>query len=424
MRRTLATLAAIAILGCSPQHVDLEEFLTGLPGSAVAAVETEDPSVEVFDLRLAQPLDHHNPEAGSFRQRVLVEHRGHDRPVVLVTEGYSLRTNQTAELVEMLGANQIRVEHRYAGGSAPSELNWKYLNAAQTSNDYHRLVGLLREIYPGPWVSTGWSKGGQTALIYRSRFPDDVVATVAYDAPLPLALEDPRIDAHFLEVGTAECRRKLEKFQRIALERKETLLPLFKRYAKGKGWGVSIGEERIFDTTVLEFPFAFWQYTDADCEAIPGPEMDDQAILDSLIEISEPEWLTDQGMDSPPMWQFCTELGFYGYDEEPFADLLAEDDYPLCFYAPNWSPEDYEPGVMQELDQWLRTAADKVMSIYGGLDPWSAPAIPVGEREQVQFWKRDGNHFTFIRSLSATDQALARKTLAKWLDLPIEEVGQ
>ncbi len=38
------------------------------------------------------------------------------------------------------------------------------------------------------------------------------------------------------------------------------------------------------------------------------------------------------------------------------------------------------------------------MSIYGGADPWSALSIPVGESEQVQFWKRDGNHFTFIRN--------------------------
>jgi len=64
------------------------------------------------------------------------------------------------------------------------------------------------------------------------------------------------------------------------------------------------------------------------------------------------------------------------------------------------------------------------MSIYGGADPWSALSIPVGESEQVQFWNRDGNHYTFIRNLSAADQAYARKTLVQWLDLSLEEVGQ
>ena len=48
----------------------------------------------------------------------------------------------------------------------------------------------------------------------------------------------------------------------------------------------------------------------------------------------------------------------------------------------------------------------------------------VGESEKVQFGKRGGNHFTFIRDLSAADQAFARKTLAGWLGLSLEEVGQ
>ena len=39
----------------------------------------------------------------------------------------------------------------------------------------------------------------------------------------------------------------------------------------------------------------------------------------------------------------------------------------------------------------------------------------------MQFRKRDGKHLTFIRDLSAADQALARKTLARWLGLPFEE---
>jgi len=417
-------MAVFGILGCGPQEGSIEERLAMLPGSTVTAIETEGPFAEAFDLRLEQPLDHQDPSPGSFSQRILVEHLGSDRPVVLVTEGYELGGNQVGELAEMLGANQIRVEHRYFGDSAPEEMEWEFLTLAQASRDYHRIVGLLREIYPGPWVSTGWSKGGQTALIYRSHFPDDVVATVAYDAPLPLALEDPRIDAHFVKVGDFECRRRLEEFQQMALERKEQLLPLFGWYAKGKGWELSIGEEKVFDYTVLEFPFSFWQYSEADCDAIPGPGADDEVVLEKLVEVVDAGWFADATLDSPSFHQFCTELGFYGYFEEPFADLLMAEDYPLCIKAPGWSPEDYDPEPMRRLDQWLRSEADRVMSIYGGVDPWSAPAIRVGGAEQVQFWKRDGNHFTFIRSLSEADQVMARKTLAGWLGLSFEEGGE
>ena len=40
---------------------------------------------------------------------------------MLVTEGYNLGDNNVGELAELLGANQVRMEHRYAGDSAPDE---------------------------------------------------------------------------------------------------------------------------------------------------------------------------------------------------------------------------------------------------------------------------------------------------------------
>ena len=397
--------------------------LAGLPQTTVTPIVVVAPFVEAFDLRLVQPLDHRDPSAGSFKQRIRVEHRGFDRPVVLVTEGYTLGGGQASELAELLRANQIRVEHRYVGHSAPADPDWQYLTVEQSSGDYHRVLGLMREIYPGPWIAAGWSKGGQTALFYRMHYPDDVVATVAYDAPAPMTLEDPRIDAHFVKVGTVECRQRIENFQRLALARKNVLLSSFNWYAKGKGWSFSIGDDVAFEYTVLEFPFSFWQYSEADCEALPGPGADDEAVLDKLVEIVDAGWFSDASLDSPSFHQFCTELGFYGYVEDPLDDLLTQEDYPLCIFAPNWSPADFDPRPMQELDQWLRNEADRVMSIYGGIDPWSAPAIAVGGNDQVQLWKRDGNHFTYIRSLSEADQAVARAALARWLGVPVDEVG-
>ncbi len=252
-----------------------------------------------------------------------------------------------------------------------------------------------------------------------------VAATVAYDAPLPRALEDPRIDAHFKTVGTEECRQRLQTFQRALLQHKQELLPLFRWYAKGKGWVQSVGEEKIFEYTVLEFPFSFWQYTEADCDAVPGPDAEPEVLLAKLVEVADAGWFSDASMDSPSFHQFCTELGFYGYDEEPFAGLLSAEDYPLCIYAPDWELEGYDPFIMEKLDSWIRTDADRLMSIYGAVDPWSAPAMPVGEGgDHIQFRARNGNHFTFIRSLSGADQVKARKTLADWLDLPLEEIGE
>ena len=50
-------------------------------------VETADGFVASYELRIEQPIDHFNPERGSFLQRVFLNHRGFDRPVVMITNG-------------------------------------------------------------------------------------------------------------------------------------------------------------------------------------------------------------------------------------------------------------------------------------------------------------------------------------------------
>jgi hypothetical protein len=48
------------------------------------------------------------------------------------------------------------------------------------------------------------------------------------------------------------------------------------------------------------------------------------------------------------------------------------------------------------------------MSLYWGVDLWSVPAIPVGEEDQVQLWKRGGNHITYTRTLNEPDRLITR----------------
>ncbi len=342
--------------------------------------------------------------------------------MVLITEGYSLGENQIGELANILTANQIRVEHRFVGDSLPETMDWELLTLEQASNDYHRIVGMLLEIYPGPWVSAGWSKGGQMALVFRSHYPDDVVATVAYDSPLPRALEDPRIDAFLSIVGTEECRGRITEFQRTALRNKQKILPLFSAYAEEKGYGLSVGEMRVLEYSVLEFPFSFWQYSDADCEDLPAANAGPEELFEKLIEVVGISWFADDNLDSPPFHQFCTELGYYGLGTAGLEDLLSETDYPNCRWAPNWSEQNYDPEPMRKLEEWLLTEGERVMSIYGAKDPWAALAFPVNHvLDQHQFWLGDGNHFTVIETLGAEDHETAKKTVIRWVEGGPEE---
>ena len=402
--------------GTAADATPLASRLEALPGVEVQAIEPDSGYVEAWEVFVEQSLDHADPGAGTFAQRIVLQHRGEDRPVVVITEGYSIGHNYIAELAGILDASELRVEHRYFGESCPDSLDWRYLTIEQSADDYHRIAELFGEVYSGKWVSTGWSKGGQTAMVYRSRYPGDVAATVAYDAPLNFALEEPRIDAFFEVVGDSACRARLVGFQRMALERKDTVLPLFEWYAKGKGYEYSIGAEKAFEYVVLEYPFSFWQYTDADCGAIPDTHATADEVLDHLREVVSFWSYSDEAMNSASMYQFCTQLGYYGYVTENVSDLLSDTDYPNCAYAPCVDAV-YDPEPMRDLDLWLKTSGDNIIYIYGADDPWSAPYVDTSSQNNARtFFLDGGNHFTFIETFLPAKRDEINELLQSWLE--------
>lgn len=84
----------------------------------------------------------------------------------------------------LIEGNQILMVHRFFPMATPDPINWQYCNIRQAAADQHRIKELLKDLYPGKWISGGTSKGGMTALFYKRFYPDDVDATVAYVAPI------------------------------------------------------------------------------------------------------------------------------------------------------------------------------------------------------------------------------------------------
>ena len=71
------------------------------------------------------------------------------------------------ELCPILQANQLFVEHRYFGKSVPDSVTWQDLTVENAAADQHHIVQIFKKIYTQKWVSTGISKGGETALYHR-----------------------------------------------------------------------------------------------------------------------------------------------------------------------------------------------------------------------------------------------------------------
>jgi hypothetical protein len=176
-----AMLAFLAVAAASPDSLGR---LRALPGAVVKEIEAPAPFDRAFEIWLRQPVDHDHPDRGTVHQRIFLAQRNPAGIMVLETEGCAATWIKAKELAELLGANQLMVEHRFWGVLSPEPPHWTHLTVEQSARDLHRIVGLLRPLYPGPWVSTGRSKGGMAALFHRAFFPEDVDATVAVAAPV------------------------------------------------------------------------------------------------------------------------------------------------------------------------------------------------------------------------------------------------
>ena len=395
----------------------LESQLSAVPGVVAVQRLDSDDGVAKYTVMFRQPINPDNPALGTFLQRIVVKHRGADRPTVIVTEGYNndygLSPRYTEELSDLLQANTLQVEHRFNSASVPSGMRcedgsldassplWDYLTVQNSAHDYHAIRTAFTAMYPGKWFSTGVSKGGQTALFYRTWYPDDVVANVSYVAPLNKAVEDGRHELFLDTVGTPEVRARILAFQRLTLQRRNTIVPLLAAHAADKGYVFRVPVDEVFDLMVLEYPFAFWQWGD-DPESVPDcsqpDKVTDEALWTSLLAKCEPDYFSRQTPYTPFNVQAMRELGYYGYDCRPFEGLLVRRNYE-SYMRRAMIPEElayieFKGDLYERVCTFLREQDIPMMFIYGEWDPWSATRVVLpGTKEYMHvFIQPQGSH--------------------------------
>ncbi len=382
------------------QH--LQEQIAGIEGvTGIERLEFEH-FKEKYLVRLTQPVDHRNKEAGTFTQRVIVSHVGYDRPTILVTEGYgaeyALNPRYREELSTLLDANMIFVEYRYFLESTPDPCNWDYLTAENSAYDLHAVNQAFRRIYTGKWISTGISKGGQTTCLYRAFFPDDVDFSVPYVAPLNRAVEDERNERFLKKVGTRSERKKIKNFQLEILKRKTEILPLLEAFGKEKQLQFRIPMAEVLDFCVLEYPFALWQWGTS-TEIIPPSSSDTETLFRHLTEISGPDYFSEGQSITSFFVQAARELGYYGYDTKPFKKYLtikSSKGYLNRIMLPRELENkiDFRPELYHKVYDFLKDNDPKMIFIYGECDPWSATRVPTfrGKKNQHIYIQPGGSH--------------------------------
>ncbi|HXT13623.1 MAG TPA: S28 family serine protease [Candidatus Angelobacter sp.] len=399
---------------------ELYQKLKALPGVVeVREIKANSQSFkESYEIKFEQPLDHQNPNGKKFQQRFFLGHNDYAKPMLLETEGYAARGTSGGELQRILGGNQVAVEHRFFGRSVPSPLNWEFLTVKQSADDLHAIVSALKTLYPGKWVSSGTSKGGQTALFYKCYYPDDVDATVPYVAPINLAQEDPRIYQFLQTVGDEATRNKIKEYQIAMFKREDEILPLVKQEAERRHWTFKMGLSAAYEYGVLEYPYAFWQFGTKATD-IPAPDAPAEKLAEHYRQVNTLYYYSDQGKKQfePFLYQAFTEIGYYNYDITDFKPYMKTlKDPSNLVICPDGVKIVYNPATMAFVYHFLQYQANHVAYIYGELDAWSATQMQlIGRTDAIKIVVADSHHGARISAFSPEQKELFYSKLEQWL---------
>ncbi|MEU3657352.1 S28 family serine protease [Streptomyces sp. NPDC032161] len=420
--------------GESGTNADIKDRILAIPGMSLIE-EKLYAGYRYFVLEYTQPVDHRRPSKGTFQQRLTLLHKDTSRPTVFYTSGYNVSTNPSrSEPTRIVDGNQVSLEYRFFTPSRPSPADWSELDIRQAADDQHRIFTALKRIYTKNWLTTGGSKGGMTATYYERFHPGDMDGVVAYVAPNDVVnKEDSAYDRFFANVGTKECRDRLNGVQREALIRRGPLEERFREYAEANGYTFStVGSlDRAYEAVVMDYIWAFWQYSLlADCDTLPADaeSAPDQAIWDSVDAISGFSAYTDQGLEryTPYYYQAGTQLGSPDI-KQPWLGGLSRYGYqPPRNFVPRDIPMKFQPWAMRDIDTWVKHRANRMLYVYGENDPWGAERfrLGAGARDSYVMTVPGGNHGSNVAQLPENDRVKATAAILRWAGVAPAAVQQ
>jgi hypothetical protein len=451
MSRSLAlALAAAAACGSPPpaspdaaadaSTIDLLDRLKALPGvDAYELVPQLAPAgYRYFHLGVDLPADHDHPEGQHFTQQLGLVAKDPSAPLVLYDTGYFDYTGDDPfELTLLLHGNQLVMEHRFFPDSRPDPADWTQLTIAQAAADQHDVIARLRPVLTGPWVTTGQSKGGMTAIYHRRFYPDDVAGTVAYVAPISFAAGDTRYDAWVNDtIGTPECRARVKALAAELLSHRRAMLLA---RAQAEADADHLGYTRVklgpaVESAATELYWAFWQYYGgawcADLPADPAVATDD--ALWEIVEgtpdgkgrwrfgVSPVYGNSDRNVALFEAYQYqaAGQLG-YPSSSTSYLDgltIYGEADYAGTAPAGVMLPA-YDGGAaMHDVDAWIHGGgAAHLIWVYGGWDPWTAGQFAIdGATDAAKVVVADQNHGALLTELAAPDRATTFAMIQAW----------
>jgi hypothetical protein len=413
--------------GIAFDKLDILDKIKTLEGVTVTEIEPKNGYPREFQLDITQPVDHNNPNGAKFTQRAYLSHVNDSMPMIFAPNGYRSTSSSSQELALLLKTNCLHVTHRYFDDAKPVPLDWQYLTIKQSADDHHKIITLFRKIYKGKWISSGASKSGLTALFHRRYYPNDVDATIAYVAPFTFGINDERFPTYLRNIGGGDCFSKLMKVQLYVLKHRTEFLSLINNYIQSSSAAYSLNRELILELNIMDYPFAFWQYFNFTCSAIPDTVTSSATQIfnhyTSIVPISSfsDNYLSYYG---PYTYQALTELGAPAYETGYLSSLIKKinlntagnQNYELV--APAGISYSFNKNTLIDIYSWLQNQGDRIIYIYGKNDPWSAGAIELsGSADAVFVMQTGANHTVKIANLDNPD--VVYNALKNWLGIDI-----
>jgi len=215
-------------------HDELAEEFRKLPG-VVNVVKKPNYEDNQYILIYEMPIDHNDPDKGTFQQRVFINLKSKDAPNQFTIGGYNLYYGMydggyydEAEplFAKTYGCNLIEPEYRFDGLSKPEGFSnekadyWEYLTCEQASEDFHFIMESLKTMLTGKWCIEGMSKGGEFTAYQLSRYPDDADLFVAECAMLKMGENTPGLYDYIYNTAGDDRygKEKAKKYRELLLE--------------------------------------------------------------------------------------------------------------------------------------------------------------------------------------------------------------
>ncbi len=422
-------VAALCIATANAQESDFYQQLAALPGVSDITTLPSRYYEEKYQLFITQEVDHGNPAAGTFRQRIIVGFKGLDRPTVMETEGYgagyATYASYHEELSELMNANLVFCEHRYFKESTPEPCDWQYMTVANANADLHHIRQTLGKVFTQKWVSTGISKGGSTCTYYRAAYPDDVDASVAYVAPISRALEDGRHEK-FLnkKVGSKDDREKMKAMQLEYMRRKPKIVGMLDTFCTARNYHFNIPIDQVYDYEVLELEFSMWQWGRS-VNLLPKNYDSDVQWFQFLVDEVDPDYFACPSDYLPFYYQAMRELGYYGYDTRRLGkqnrSIPTAENYLKAVMVPaDMRNVAFDNTVYKTTCKYLKKNDPTHLFIYGENDPWTSSGVAhwlnCKKKSNMKVYvQKDGSHLARIRTLSDAQQAEVKAKLKNWV---------